>query len=48
VQVTFPIEVTVSGLSGTGLLLQNGGANSLSAPVNGHFTFSTQLASRSS
>jgi 6-phosphogluconolactonase (cycloisomerase 2 family) len=36
---------TVSGLTGTGLVLQDNGADNLSISVNGAFTFATALAS---
>jgi hypothetical protein len=36
---------TVSGLSGTGLVLQDNGGNNLSVTANGSFTFSTAVAS---
>jgi N-acetylneuraminic acid mutarotase len=36
---------TVSGLSGTGLVLQNNGGNNLTITANGIFTFSTSVAS---
>jgi uncharacterized repeat protein (TIGR03803 family) len=41
---TYTIGGTVSGLSGTGLVLQNNGSNSLSISGNGIFTFSTAIA----
>lgn len=41
----FTIGGTVSGLSGTGLLLQNNGANNLAINANGAFTFSTPILS---
>ena len=37
------IEVTVSGLTGTGLVLQNNGGNSLSVSTNGAFGFSNEI-----
>ena len=42
---TFSISVTVSGLSGTGLVLRNNGRNDLSISGNGTFQFSERLAS---
>ncbi len=42
---TFTIGGTVSGLLGTGLVLQDNGGNNLSVTANGSFTFSTALAS---
>ncbi len=44
---TYTIGGTVSGLSGTGLVLQNNGGNNLSVTTNGNFTFSTAIASGS-
>lgn len=41
---TFTIGVTVSGLSGTGLVLQDNGADSLTITGNGNFTFATAIA----
>jgi hypothetical protein len=41
---TYTIGGTVSGLTGTGLVLQNNGADSLSITANGSFTFSTAIA----
>jgi hypothetical protein len=43
---TYTVGGTVSGLSGT-LVLQNNGANNLTIAVNGPFTFSTALANAS-
>ena len=43
--VTYTIGGTVSGLSGTGLVLQNNGSNNLSVSANGSFTFTTAIAS---
>jgi N-acetylneuraminic acid mutarotase len=43
--VTYTIGGMVSGLAGTGLVLQNNGGNSLTITANGGFTFSTQVAS---
>jgi uncharacterized repeat protein (TIGR03803 family) len=52
VQVTcttlYTIGGTVSGLSGTGLVLQDNGGDSLSIGANGSFTFATPVASGSS
>ncbi len=45
--VTYTIGGTVSGLSGSGLVLQNNGANDLSISANGPFTFTTPLTSGS-
>ncbi len=42
---TFTIGGTVSGLLGTGLVLQDNGGNNLSVTANGSFTFTTALAS---
>jgi fibronectin type 3 domain-containing protein len=46
--VTYTIGGTVSGLSGTGLVLQNNGGNNLAVSANGTFTFSNAVASGSS
>ncbi len=43
----FSIGGTVSGLSGTGLVLQDNGGDSLSVAANGSFTFATKVASGS-
>jgi len=43
--VTYAIGGTVSGLSGTGLVLQNNVGNNLSVSANGSFTFTTAIAS---
>ena len=40
-----PISVSVSGLTGSGLVLQNNGGDNLSVIGNGTFTFSTTVAS---
>jgi Bacterial Ig-like domain (group 2)/Galactose oxidase, central domain/Kelch motif len=45
--VTYTIGGTISGLSGTGLVLQNNGGNNLSVSTNGSFTFTTAVASGS-
>jgi alpha-tubulin suppressor-like RCC1 family protein len=45
--VTFTIGGTVSGLSGTGLVLQDNSGDNLSVSANGSFTFATPLASGS-
>jgi N-acetylneuraminic acid mutarotase len=42
---TFTIGGTVSGLAGTGLVLQNNGGNNLPVNANGSFTFTTPVAS---
>jgi hypothetical protein len=42
---TFTVGVTVSGLAGTGLVLQNNGSDSLSITGNGPFTFATRVPS---
>jgi Kelch motif len=42
---TYTIGGTVSGLSGTGLALQDNGGNSLPVSANGGFTFTTSIAS---
>jgi N-acetylneuraminic acid mutarotase len=42
---TFTIGGMVSGLTGTGLVLQNNGGNNLIVTANGAFTFSTPVAS---
>ena len=44
---SYTIGGTVSGLSGTGLVLQNNGGNNLSVSANGRFTFTTAIASGS-
>ena len=43
--VTYTIGGTVSGLSGTGLVLQDNGGNNLSISANGRFTFTAAIAS---
>src|SRR6266853_2077041 len=43
----FTIGGTVSGLSGTGLVLRNNGGNNLAVSASGTFTFSTPIASGS-
>jgi alpha-tubulin suppressor-like RCC1 family protein len=45
---TYVIGGSVSGLSGTGLVLQDNGTDNLSISVNGGFTFATALISGSS
>jgi N-acetylneuraminic acid mutarotase len=42
---TFTIGGMVSGLTGTGLVLQDNGGNSLTVTANGTFTFTTAVAS---
>src|SRR6266581_4313909 len=42
---TFTIVGTVSGLSGTGLVLRNNGGNDFTVSANGTLTFSTAIAS---
>ena len=42
---TFTVGITVSGLTGSGLVLRNNGANNLSITGNASFTFSTPIAS---
>ncbi len=42
---TFTVGGTVTGLSGTGLVLQNNGGDDLTVSQNGAFTFATQVAS---
>jgi len=42
---TYTIGGTISGLSGTGLVLQDNGGNNLSVSANGSFMFSTAIAS---
>lgn len=42
---TYTVGGSVSGLAGTGLVLQNNGADNLAFTVSGAFTFATQLAS---
>jgi sugar lactone lactonase YvrE len=44
----FTIGGTVSGLAGSGLVLQDNGGNNLAISANGSFTFSTALASGAS
>lgn len=44
---TFTIGGTTTGLTGTGMVLQNNGGNNLSISANGAFTFSTAIASGS-
>jgi len=41
---TFTVSGTVSGLTGTGLVLQNNGGDALAISSNGAFTFATALA----
>src|SRR5580700_12051964 len=41
----FSIGVTVTGLSGTGLVLQDNGKDNLAVTANGTFTFATLIAS---
>src|SRR2546426_6249673 len=41
----FTVGGTVSGLTGTGLVLQNNGGNNLPVPADGAFAFSTGVAS---
>lgn len=41
----YSVSVTVTGLNGTGLVLQNNGANDLTISANGTATFATQIAS---
>ena len=41
---TYTIGGTVSGLSGTGLILQNNGGNNLTVSATGGFTFTTAIA----
>ena len=43
--VTYNVGGTISGLSGTGLVLQDNGGNNLTVFANGSFTFTTALAS---
>jgi Galactose oxidase, central domain len=43
--VTYTIGGTVSGLAGSGLVLQDNGGNNLTVTGNGPFTFTTQLNS---
>ncbi len=45
---TYPIGGSVSGLRGTGLVLQNNGGDPLTVAANGSFTFATALASNAS
>jgi hypothetical protein len=42
---TYTIGGSVSGLTGSGLVLQNSGGNNLSVTANGNFTFSTAITS---
>ena len=42
--LTYTVGATVSGLAGTGLVLQNNGGNNLAVSANGAFTFSTAIA----
>ncbi|MGO8816531.1 MAG: kelch repeat-containing protein [Terriglobia bacterium] len=42
---TFTVGGTVSGLAGTGLVLQDNGGNNLAVTANGSFTFTTAIAS---
>jgi hypothetical protein len=44
---TYTIGGTVSGLSGSGLVLQDNGGDNLSVSANGDFTFATALATES-
>ena len=43
--ITYKIGGMVSGLSGTGLVLENNGGDNLSVSANGSFTFATPIAS---
>jgi hypothetical protein len=45
--VTYTIGGTVSGLAGTGLVLQNNGGDDLAVSSNGAFTFSTEIVAGS-
>jgi len=45
--VTYTISGNVSGLSGTGLVLQNNSGNNLPVSTNGNFSFATPIASGS-
>src|ERR1700719_4175072 len=42
---TYTIGGTVSGLSGSGLVVQNNAGNNLAVTANGAFTFTTAVAS---
>ncbi|HVV49714.1 MAG TPA: hypothetical protein VHO06_08650, partial [Polyangia bacterium] len=42
---TYAVGGTVSGLAGTGLVLQDNGGDNLTISANGSFTFATQVAS---
>jgi hypothetical protein len=44
ITTTYTIGGTVSGLSGSGLVLQDNGTNNLTITGNGNFTFTTQIA----
>ncbi len=46
--VTYTVGGTVSGLSGSGLVLQDNGGDNLAIPGNGSFTFPTQVAAGTS
>src|SRR3990170_4659532 len=41
---TYAVGGTVSGLTGTGLVLQNNGTDDLTITANGAFTFTTKIA----
>jgi len=43
--VTYTVGGTVSGLAGSGLVLEDNGGNNLTVSANGSFTFTTALAS---
>jgi hypothetical protein len=43
--ITYTVGGTVSGLTGTGLVLQNDGGNNLAVSASGSFTFSTAISS---
>ena len=43
--ITYTIGGVVSGLTGSGLVLQDNGGNNLSVTANGNFTFTTAVAS---
>jgi hypothetical protein len=45
VKNAFSVNVAVTGLSGSGLVLQDNGGNNLAIPANGSFTFSQPIAS---
>src|SRR5688572_30249031 len=44
---TYTVGGTITGLAGTGLVLQNNGGNNLTVPANGSFTFVSAMTAAS-